>query len=203
MRVGIYARVSSDTQEARGTVGSQLETLRARVAAEGEELVEEFIDDGYSGARLDRPGLDQLRDAAEAGLIDAVWCLSPDRLARSCAYQIPILDELARYRVPVRFTDAPPLDDPQARLLVQIQGVIAEHERAKFAERGAARQAVSVPRRRGAVHQGALRLPPRVPHRGSPRAPDHPRARSGRRAPHLHRLPRRAQPAAPGRHALR
>jgi Resolvase, N terminal domain len=43
---------------------------------------------------------------------------------------------LARYRVPVHFTDAPPLDDPQARLLVQIQGVIAEHERAKFAERG-------------------------------------------------------------------
>jgi site-specific DNA recombinase len=136
MRVGIYARVSTDTQEARGTIGSQLEALRARVAAEGEELVEEFIDDGYSGARLDRPGLDRLRDAAEAGSIDAIWCLSPDRLARSYAYQILILDELARYRVPVRFTDAPPLDDPQARLLVQIQGVIAEHERAKFAERG-------------------------------------------------------------------
>ena len=38
--------------------------------------------------------------------------------------------------MPVRFADAPPLDDPQGRLLVQIQGVIAEHERAKFAERG-------------------------------------------------------------------
>lgn len=136
MRVGIYARVSSDAQQARGTIGSQLATLRARVAAENDELAEEFIDDGISGARLDRPGLDRMRDAAEAGLIDAIWCLSPDRLARSYAYQILILDELARYRVPVRFTDAPPLDDPQSRLLVQIQGVIAEHERAKFAERG-------------------------------------------------------------------
>ena len=47
------------------------------VAAEGHELVAEFIDDGHSGARLDRPGLDGLRDAAEAGLLDAVWCLSP------------------------------------------------------------------------------------------------------------------------------
>jgi len=136
MRVGIYARVSTDTQQARATIGSQLETLRARIAAEGDDLVEEFIDDGYSGARLDRPGLDRLRDAAETGAIDAVWCLSPDRLARSYAYQILILDEFARYRVPVRFADAPPLDDPQGRLLVQIQGVIAEHERAKFAERG-------------------------------------------------------------------
>src|SRR6516164_1390708 len=132
MRVGIYARVSTEAQEARGTIDSQLEVLRARVVAEGDELVAEFIDDGYSGARLDRPGLDALRDAAEAGTIEAVWCLSPDRLARSYAYQILILDELSRYQVPVRFTDAPPLDDPEARLLVQIQGVIAEHEKAKF-----------------------------------------------------------------------
>jgi site-specific DNA recombinase len=136
VKVGIYARVSTDAQEARGTIGSQLDTLRARVAAEGDELVGEFIDDGYSGARLDRPGLDVLRDAAEAGIIDIVWCLSPDRLARSYAYQILILEELARFDVAVRFADAPPLDDPQGRLLVQIQGVIAEHERAKFAERG-------------------------------------------------------------------
>jgi DNA invertase Pin-like site-specific DNA recombinase len=136
MRVGIYARVSSDTQQARATIGSQLQTLRDKIAAEGEELVEEFLDDGYCGARLDRPGLDRLRDAAETGAIDAIWCLSPDRLARSYAYQILILDEFARYQVPVRFADAPPLDDPQGRLLVQIQGVIAEHERAKFAERG-------------------------------------------------------------------
>ena len=136
VKVGIYARVSTDAQEARGTIGSQLDTLRARVAAEGDELVGEFIDDGYSGARLDRPGLDALRDAAEAGVIDVVWCLSPDRLARSYAYQILILEELARFDVAVRFADAPPLDDPQGRLLVQIQGVIAEHERAKFAERG-------------------------------------------------------------------
>jgi site-specific DNA recombinase len=136
MKVGIYARVSTDAQEARGTIGSQLEALRARVAVEGDELVAEFIDDGYSGARLDRPGLDALREAADAGTVDAIWCLSPDRLARSYAYQVLILDELSRYRVPVHFADAPPLDDPQGRLLVQIQGVIAEHERAKFAERG-------------------------------------------------------------------
>ncbi len=135
MKVGIYARVSTEAQEARGTIGSQLEALRARVTAEGDELVVEYVDDGYSGARLDRPGLDALRDGAEAGVIEAVWCLSPDRLARAYAYQVLILDELARHQVPVLFTDAPPLDDPQARLLVQVQGVISEYERAKFSER--------------------------------------------------------------------
>ena len=136
MRIALYARVSTESQQARGTIGSQLAVLRERVGAEGDEVVAEFCDDGHSGARLDRPGLDALRDAAQAGLIERVWCLSPDRLARVYAYQVIVLDELARHGVRVRFTDAPPLDDdPQAKLLTQVQGVIAEYERAKIAER--------------------------------------------------------------------
>ena len=136
MRVAIYARVSTDAQEARGTIGSQLTLLRERVAREGHELVAEYTDDGLSGARLDRPGLDALRDAAEAGQIEGVWCLSADRLARMYAYQVIVLDELSRHGVTVRFHDTPQIeDDPQARLLTQVQGVIAEYERAKIAER--------------------------------------------------------------------
>ncbi|MCA1695351.1 MAG: recombinase family protein, partial [Actinobacteria bacterium] len=136
MRVGIYARVSTEAQEARGTIGSQLEALRERVEVDGDQLVAEYVDDGVSGARLDRPGLDALRDAAEAGVIEAVWCLTPDRLSRSYAYQVLITDELARHGVSVRYLDAPHIDsDPQARLLIQIQSVIAEYERAKISER--------------------------------------------------------------------
>ena len=116
MTVAIYARVSSESQEARGTIGSQLEVLRLKMAELGYHVVQEYIDDGYSGARLDRPGLDALRDAAEAGLFKQVWCLTPDRLARSYAYQILVTDELLRHGVQVRYLDAPPLgDDPEAR----------------------------------------------------------------------------------------
>jgi site-specific DNA recombinase len=136
MTIAIYARVSSESQEARGTIGSQLEVLRQKMSELGQQVVHEYTDDGYSGARLDRPGLDALRDAAEAGLFKQVWCLTPDRLARSYAYQILITDELARHGVQVQYLDAPPLDDdPEATLLVQVQGVIAEYERAKIAER--------------------------------------------------------------------
>ena len=137
MKAAIYARVSTGRQAERGTIGSQVEALRAHLAAAGDELAAEYCDDGHSGARLDRPGLDALRDAAEAGLFEVVWCLSPDRPARSYAYQVLILDELARLGVAVRFADAPGLDqdDPQARLLTQVQGVIAEYERAKIGER--------------------------------------------------------------------
>jgi len=136
MRIALYARVSTDIQEARGSIGSQLEALRARADGDQHEVVAEYLDDGYSGARLDRPALDRLRDGAEAGLFEAVLCLTPDRLARVYAYQVLILDELQRHGVRVLFTDALTLDDdPQARLLTQVQGVIAEYERAKIAER--------------------------------------------------------------------
>ncbi|MHB1501925.1 MAG: recombinase family protein, partial [Candidatus Dormibacteria bacterium] len=131
-----YARVSSESQEARGTIGSQMEALRQKMTELENEVVQEYQDDGYSGARLDRPGLDALRDAAEAGLFEMVWCLTPDRLARSYAYQILITDELARHGIKVSYLDAPPLEgDPESTLLVQVQGVIAEYERSKITER--------------------------------------------------------------------
>ncbi len=136
MRVGLYARVSTERQQERGTISSQLEALRAAAEADGHEVVEEFVDDGYSGARLDRPALDRLRDAAEAGVLDGVLCLCADRLARAYAYQVLILEELERFGVSVRFLEGPAHgDDPQATLLVQMQGVIAEYEKAKIAER--------------------------------------------------------------------
>src|SRR5207302_11475427 len=96
MKAAIYARVSTERQAERGTIGSQVEALRGHVAAAGDELAGEYRDDGHSGARLDRPGLDALRDAAEAGLFEVVYCLSPDRLARSYAYQVLLPDALAR-----------------------------------------------------------------------------------------------------------
>jgi site-specific DNA recombinase len=137
MRVAIYARVSSARQEQERTIASQLEALHHYAAAHGHEVVPEgvFCDDGFSGARLDRPALDALRDGARAHAFEGVLVLSPDRLARNYAYQVLILEELERFGVSVVFLEQPPLDDPAARLLVQIQGAVAEYERAKIAER--------------------------------------------------------------------
>jgi len=81
MRIGIYARVSTEAQEAKGTVASSWRRFGSG-SGRSDEVIEEFCDDGYSGARLDRPALDALRDAAAAGAIEGLWCLSPDRLAR-------------------------------------------------------------------------------------------------------------------------
>ena len=69
-------------------------------------------------------------------MLDGVICLAADRLARVYAYQVLIIEELARFGVSVRFLEGPAHgEDPQTTLLVQMQGVIAEYERAKIAER--------------------------------------------------------------------
>ncbi len=82
--VAIYARVSSEQQAEAHTIQSQLAALRARVAAAGLPLPPEraFIDEGYRGSTLVRPGLERLRDVAALGGVDCLYVHSPDRLAR-------------------------------------------------------------------------------------------------------------------------
>jgi len=135
VRVALYARVSTDRQERQRTIGSQLEALEAKAAAEGWKVELSCVDDGYSGARLDRPGLDQLRDAAAARTIDAVVVLCPDRLARNYVHQALVFDELARFGVSIVFVEGGVADDPHGRLVAQIQAAVAEFERTKIVER--------------------------------------------------------------------
>jgi site-specific DNA recombinase len=137
MKAAIYARVSTDKQGRDQTVDSQLEALRRWATANGHELKDEhvYIDEGYSGARLDRPALDRLRDAAREGEFDVLGVYSPDRLARRYAYQVLLLEELRKAACEVEFIQRPISDDPHDQLLLQIQGAIAEYERAVLGER--------------------------------------------------------------------
>src|SRR4051794_3133041 len=137
MRAAIYARVSTERQERQQSIDSQLAGLRRWAEAEGHELAEAhvFRDDGYSGSRLDRPGLDGLRDAVSDAAVEIVAVLSPDRLARRYAYQVLLLEEFRRAGVEVAFLHRPISEDPSDQLLLQIQGAVAEYERAVLAER--------------------------------------------------------------------
>ena len=137
MRVAVYARVSDDQQREKQTIESQLSEVR-QFAKENHWPLEQqhlYIDDGHSGFYFDRPALDRLRDAARDGLIDLLLVHDPDRLSRRYAYQVLLLEELQRWGVEVRFLKQPPPDSPEQRLLVQIQGAIAEYERARIMER--------------------------------------------------------------------
>ena len=136
-QVALYARVSSDQQADANTIDSQVAALRERIVADGVDLgsVLEFIDAGYSGASLVRPALERLRDIAAAGGLDRLYVHCPDRFARHYAYQVLLLEELTQRGVEVIFLNRPLGHTPEDQLLLQVQGVIAEYERAKFLER--------------------------------------------------------------------
>ena len=93
MRTALYARVSTERQERYQTIDSQIAALRAWATAQNHAIADEHIfrDEGYSGSRLDRPGLDALRDAVRDGVVGIVAVLTPDRLARKYAYQVLLL----------------------------------------------------------------------------------------------------------------
>jgi site-specific DNA recombinase len=140
----LYARVSSDQQTKDQTIASQVEALRQRIRDDGLTLQEElcFLDEGHSGSTLLRPALERLRDQAASGAIDRLYVHSPDRLARKYAYQVLLLDELKRQGVEVVFLNREIGRSPEEDLLLQVQGMVAEYERAKILERS----------RRGKLH---------------------------------------------------
>jgi len=153
VRAAIYARVSSEQQTQAQTIASQIAVLNDRVKDDGLVLDQElcFIDDGYSGASLVRPALERLRDMASLEAIDRLYVLCPDRFARNYAYQVLVIDELNACGVELVFTNHEIGDSPEAQLLLQMQGVIAEYERGKIMERC----------RRGKLHaarQGAVNV---------------------------------------------
>jgi site-specific DNA recombinase len=137
MRAAVYARVSTTRQAQAQGIEQQLDRLRAAVAERGWELDDQHVyrDDGYSGARLGRPGLDRLRDHAALAELDVVLVAAPDRLARNYVHQVLLIDELAGRGCQVEFLDRPMSSDPHDQLLLQIRGAVAEYERTLIAER--------------------------------------------------------------------
>jgi site-specific DNA recombinase len=137
LHVAMYARVSSEAQAIAQTIESQLAALRERISADGFSVSDEsqFIDDGYSGASLIRPALERLRDCVALGGIDRLYVHSPDRLARKYAYQVLLVDEFRRMGVDIVFLNRELGRSPEDDLLLQVQGMISEYERAKIIER--------------------------------------------------------------------
>jgi site-specific DNA recombinase len=173
MTVAAYVRVSTQRQAQAQTIEQQLDRLRAHLRGQGVELTSEsiFRDDGHSGATLNRPGLDRLRDAVRMGEVTQVLVTDPDRLARNYVKLMVLLEELERAGCEVVFLDRPMGRDPQDQLLLQIRGAVAEYERTLIAER--------MRRGRQAKLRAGCLLPwSRAPY-GYRLDPDHPRDPAG------------------------
>src|SRR5208282_1603624 len=136
--VALYARVSSEGQARDNTIASQIAALQERVAADGFRVLPDhaYVDEGYSGTILLRPALEKLRDAVAAGIVTRIYIHAPDRLVRRYAHQILLIEEFHRVGAEIIFLNHSIGGTAEDDLLLQVQGVIAEYERAKILERG-------------------------------------------------------------------
>jgi site-specific DNA recombinase len=136
-QAAMYVRVSTQQQKEGATIESQKALLLQHARKNNFEIHPEWIfsDNGVSGAKLARPALDRLRDFASEGLFEDVFILSPDRLSRKYAYQAILMDEFNGNGVKVHFQNSPDPVTATDHLLLQMQGMFAEYERAQIAER--------------------------------------------------------------------
>ncbi|WLA73368.1 recombinase family protein [Bradyrhizobium diazoefficiens] len=133
--IAIYARVSTARQEEDGTIETQLRALREFAQQNNFVVVQEYIDDGWSGDILARPSLDQLRADVTKKLWQAVLIYDPDRLARRYSYQELVMDELRERHIEVLFVTVSAPKNSEEKILHGVRGLFAEYERAKIAER--------------------------------------------------------------------
>jgi site-specific DNA recombinase len=135
LRAAIYARVSSEEQREGQTIDSQLSELERFARDKGWLLNGVYKDDGWSGALLNRPALDSLRDDAARKKFDLVLLNDVDRLARDVAHLGIVKRDLERCGVKVVFRKLPSDESPTYNLMVNILGSFAEFEREMIADR--------------------------------------------------------------------
>src|SRR5215211_84671 len=135
-RAILYARVSTDEQARSGySLAQQLEALRAYAAREGYEVLEEVQDAGQSGASLERPGMDRVRDLVAAGGVSVVLAQDRDRFSREPAYTYLLRREFEEHECELRSLNDRGDGSPEGELTDGILDQLAKYERAKIAER--------------------------------------------------------------------
>jgi site-specific DNA recombinase len=137
-RVAVYIRWSTEEQTDGTTLAEQRVGCEFYIKSQGwfvnPELV--FIDDGYSGGSLERPGMRQLRQLVDRGEVDCVVVLKIDRLSRNIvdATQLVLVEwqnrcHLRCVRQPIDTTSE------TGRMIFSILATFADFERAQISER--------------------------------------------------------------------
>jgi site-specific DNA recombinase len=135
-RAVLYARVSTDEQAKSGfSLAQQMEALRAYAGQEGYEVLEEVSDPGQSGASLERPGMDRVRDLVATGDVLVVLAQDRDRFAREPAYHYLLRREFEEHGCKIRALNDRGDDSPEGELTDGILDQLAKYERAKLGER--------------------------------------------------------------------
>jgi DNA invertase Pin-like site-specific DNA recombinase len=132
----IYVRVSTDEQAHNGySLSDQLHACRKHLLSLGHTNIREYVDDGYSGEFMERPGLERLRNDLTAGGVTAVAVFDPDRLSRNLINQLVLAEEIEKSGAKLTFVTGDYDCSPEGRLFFSLKGAVAAYEKAKIRER--------------------------------------------------------------------
>jgi site-specific DNA recombinase len=136
-RSALYARVSTEKQKDEQTVQTQLDEIIAAIRADGNLLIEGGIyqDEGWSGAYIERPALDQLRQDARLGKFDLLYVYDKGRLSRRFVHQEIVIDELRNLHIEFKSLHDINGSSPEEQVMGSVMGIFHEYERVKTAER--------------------------------------------------------------------
>jgi site-specific DNA recombinase len=137
LRVALYIRVSSQEQVEGYSIGEQTERLTKYAEAMGWEVYKVYVDPGYSGGNMDRPGLDELIKDVKKGDIDTVVVYKLDRLSRSQFDTLYLIEKvfLAHNTDFVSMTENFSTNTPLGRAMIGFLAVFAQLEKDKINER--------------------------------------------------------------------
>ena len=131
-KVALYLRVSTLEQDTT----NQRRELEAVAERHGWEIVTIFEDNGVSGFKTKRPGLDKLMKAVSRREIDMVAAWSVDRLGRSLQGLVDVLTELRAKKVDLYLhVQGVDTSTPSGKAMFQMLGVFSEFEREMIRER--------------------------------------------------------------------
>jgi len=132
MKIGIYARVSTDKQ----TIDNQLNQLRNYVKLRSWDLVDEYLDDGFTGRNTNRPELQRLMKDVKRGRIKAVLVWKLDRIGRSTQDNLQILNYFRNHSCGfVSFSENIDITTSTGKMVYTFLSALAEAESDRISER--------------------------------------------------------------------
>ncbi len=146
-RVALYYRVSTADQ----SITIQQADLRRYAKARGLSIHKEYVDEGVSGTKVKRPGLDRMMNDARKRRFDMVVVWRFDRFARSSTHLALSLDEFRHLGIDfVSFNENIDTSSPMGKVMFTVIGAMAEFERAIIRERVTAGVRQAITKRKGA-----------------------------------------------------
>jgi DNA invertase Pin-like site-specific DNA recombinase len=136
VNVALYARVSK--AHTHQDPEAQLQPLREMCRSRGWTIAHEYVDSGFSGAKENRPGLDELMRDCERGYrhFDAICVWKFDRFARSTKHLLRALETFDQLGIAfVSLSESIDTSTSYGKLVFTILGAVAELERSLIAER--------------------------------------------------------------------